>query len=139
MTDLLEPTHTPTTTPAARPARLTVIADHRPGRHHVDTDEIGWWLPIIGPTSACLARTLAHRSREGEHEWVTADLARRIGLGASCSKLWLSLDRLDRFGCMTFVSTDIATIRLFLPALTPNQLAILPADMAEAYRARFGR
>jgi hypothetical protein len=123
--------------PHRRPDHLVVIADHRPGTHRVDSDEIAWWLPILGPTSTILAHTLAHHARRRDTEFVTADLARRIGLGGSHAKLWQSLDRLHRFYCLTFVSTDVATIRLELPTLTANQLTHLPDAMAGAYSARF--
>jgi hypothetical protein len=138
MTTALDPT-TGQLPQHTRPDRILVIADHRPGTHRVDSDQIGWWLPILGPTSTILARTLAHHARRSDTEFVTFDLARRLGLGGSRSKLWQSLDRLHRFHCLTFVSTDIATIRLELPTLTPNQLTHLPDDMADAYRARFWR
>jgi hypothetical protein len=134
---ILDPAVEPATRPTGRPARLIVVADHRPGTHRTDSVEIGWWLPVIGPTSTILARTLAHRARRADTEWDTADLARRVGLGNSVTRLWVSLDRLHTFYCVTFVSTDVATVRLELPTLTPNQLNHLPPDMAETYRARF--
>jgi hypothetical protein len=57
------------------------------------------------------------------------------GLGASRSRLWVSLERLHRFHVTTFVSTDTLTVRLWLPALTDRQLAHLPEAMALAYRS----
>jgi hypothetical protein len=78
-------------------------------------------------------RRLGGRARR----WDTAELARRVGLGSSVTRLWASLDRLHTFYCVTFVATDVATVRLELPTLTPNQLNQLPTDMAETYSARF--
>jgi hypothetical protein len=139
MTTVLDTTVEPIVHPTERPVHLIVVADHQPGAHRTDSDEIGWWLPLIGPTSAILARTLAHRARQGEATWDTAYLTRRIGLGNGIGRLWTVLNRLDTFRCLTFVSTNVATIRLALPELTAHQLTHLPDDMAEAYRARFWR
>jgi hypothetical protein len=61
-------------------------------------------------------------------------LARMIGLAGNRSKLWVSLERLDRFHVARFVSTDTLTIRLWLPALSARQLDRLPEPMAAAYR-----
>jgi hypothetical protein len=57
-----------------------------------------------------------------------------VGLAGNRSKLWVSLERLHRFGVTTFVSTDTLTVRLWLPALRDRQLVLLPEAMAVAYR-----
>lgn len=123
-----------TTTPTIRPERLIVVADHTPGVHQTDSEQIGWWLPVIGPTASCLAFTLARHARTGDTTWDTALLARTIGLAGNRSTLWASLERLAMFGCAHFASVDVFTIRLHLPALTPRQATALPDDMAAAYR-----
>jgi hypothetical protein len=69
---ILDPTVEPAAHPIGRPTQLIVVADHRLGTHRTDSDEIGWWLPVIGPTSTILARTLAHRARRADSEWDTA-------------------------------------------------------------------
>jgi hypothetical protein len=96
---------------------VVVAADHR-------TDRRGGRLPA------------ARHAATGERCWPTDELAVRVGLGGNRSKLWMSLDRLDRFGVATFVATDTLTIRLWLPALTHRQLARLPNVMAVAYHQR---
>lgn len=75
-----------------RPDRLNVVLETFPGRHRVDSPEIGWWLPVLGPTATVLAVTLVSDARDGRTRWDTADLARRVGLGGNRSKLWASLD-----------------------------------------------
>jgi hypothetical protein len=128
-------TTTPSTT-STRPERLIVVADHTPGAHRTDSEQIAWWLPVIGPTSCALAFTLARHAQTGETTWDTTVLARAIGLAGNRSKLWASLERLATFGCAHFASVDVFTIRLHLPALTPRQAAALPDKMADAYRIR---
>jgi hypothetical protein len=132
-------TNQPDTTPAAelapgRPDTLHVCVDTTPGAHATGSDDIYWWLPIIGPTAAVLAQTLARTTRPGGTSWDTGDLARRIGLAGNRSKLWQSLNRLDRFGVAHFHATDVLTVRVWLPALSDRQLDRLPDDMATAYR-----
>ena len=119
-----------------RPDRLIVVADHTPGRHPTDSDQIAWWLPVIGPTASVLAVTLAHHARQADTTWDTTVLARTVGLAGNRSKLWVSLERLTAFGCTTFVAVDVVTIRLYLPALTPRQARCLPDHLATAYRGR---
>ena len=38
-----------------RPEQLHVCLDTTPGTHRTDSDDIGWWLPVIGPTATVLA------------------------------------------------------------------------------------
>ena len=121
-------------TETTRPTTVRVIADHTPGAHRTDSEDLWWWLPIIGPTGSALAFLLARHAATGESCWPTDDLARMVGLAGNRSKLWLSLDRLHRFRVATFVSTDTMTIRLWLPALSDRQLTHLPTSMAAAYR-----
>jgi hypothetical protein len=121
-------------TETTRPTSVRVIADHTPGPHRTDSEDLWWWLPIIGPTASTVAYLFArHAAGGGEVSWPTGELAVRVGLGGNRSKLWMSLDRLHRFAVATFVSTDTLTIRLWLPALTDRQLARLPYAMAVAY------
>lgn len=117
-----------------RPDVLHVCDDTTPGVHRTDSDDIFWWLPIIGPTATVLAHTLARQSPAGGVRWNTTDLAQRVGLAGNRSKLWVSLNRLDQFGVAHFHATDVVTIRAWLPALSAKQLDRLPADMAATYR-----
>ena len=118
-----------------RPTHLRVVADPAPGVHPTDSDDVLWWLPILGPTATWLAYLLArHAAHQPDMCWDTATLARTLGLADSESKLWASLDRLDRFGVARFVATDTLTVRLWLPALTERHLHRLPEPLAAAYR-----
>jgi hypothetical protein len=119
---------------STRPSSLLVIADHTPGPHRTDSDDIWWWLPVIGPTASVLAFTLARHAAYADTCWGTDTLARTIGLAGNRSKLWLSLERLGQFRAATFVATDVLTIRLNLAALSPRQLHALPVDLADNYR-----
>ncbi len=119
---------------STRPARVRVFADHAPGPHRTDSDDIWWWLPVLGPTATVLAYLLARHAAYDDTDWDTATLARSVGLGGSCSKLWISLDRLATFRVATFVGTDALTVRLYLPALSSRNLASLPDCLKAAYR-----
>ena len=126
-----------TTTPIAivRPDAIHVCADTTPGMHRTDSDDIFWWLPIIGPTATVLAHTLTRHTDAAGTTWNTSELAQRVGLSGNRSKLWDSLNRLDQFGVAHFHATDVLTIRTWLPTLSPRQLDRLPAPMATAYRS----
>lgn len=140
MTLTSTPTHPAiAATPSNRPDRVIVVADHTPGHHRTDSHEIAWWLPVIGPTPAALAVTLAHHARHRNTTWDATELARRVGLAGNRHTLWHSLDRLALFGCATFVAVDVITIRLALPTLTARQMERLPDDMAAAYRLHHRR
>jgi hypothetical protein len=117
-----------------RPDTLHVCRDTTPGTHRTDSDEIAWWLPVIGPTATVLAHTLARHTEPSGTTWRTDSLARRIGLAGSCSKLWASLERLERFGIVQFHATDVLTVRTMLPSLTERQLAKLPTTLPPATR-----
>ncbi len=116
-----------------RPERITVCLDTTPGVHRTDSDEIGWWLPVIGPTATILAYTFARQTAPAGSIWDTSELAQRVGLAGNRSRLWASLDRLEMFGLARFHATDILTIRTQLPALTERQAERLPADHAARY------
>lgn len=131
MTDTLTTAPTDST---PRPDFLHVCADTTPGVHPTNSDDIFWWLPIIGPTATVLAQTLARHTPTGGTTWNTSDLAQRIGLSGNRSRLWISLNRLDQFGVAHFHATDVLTIRLTLPTLSGRQLLRLPTDMADTYR-----
>ena len=122
-------------TETTRPTTVRVIGDHTPGAHRTDSEDLWWWLPIIGPTASSLAFIFARHAAQGETCWPTDDLARMVGLAGNRSKLWVSLERLHRFHVTTFVSTDTLTVRLWLPALTERQVARLPDALAIAYRS----
>ena len=116
-----------------RPTSVRVIADHCGGPHRTDSDDIWWWLPVLGPTATVLAYLLARHAAYNETCWDTTVLARSVGLAGNRCKLWASLERLSQFHVVTFVATDVVTIRLNLPTLTERQLACLPECLAIAY------
>ena len=121
-------------TAVSRPDYLHVCADTTPGVHGTDSDDVAWWLPVLGPTATVLAYTLVRYTPRQGARWDTLVLAQRIGLAGNRYKLWLSLNRLEHFGVAQFHSTDVLTVRLWLPALTERQLTRLPDDMAAEYR-----
>ncbi|MGE0307162.1 MAG: hypothetical protein AB7Q27_15545 [Acidimicrobiia bacterium] len=125
---------TPTEAAQLLPDRLHVCADTTAGAHPTGSDQIEWWLPVIGPSCTVLAQLLARNTPTGGATWDTVDLARRIGFAGSQSRLWRTLNRLDLFGVAHFHATDVLTIRLWLPTLTGRHLTRLPADMADLYR-----
>jgi hypothetical protein len=119
-----------------RPNLVRVTADHAPGVHRTDSDDLwAWWLPVIGPTASAVAFLFARQAAHADACWPTEDLARMVGLAGHRSKLWQTLDRLHRFHVTTFVSTDTLTVRLWLPALTDRQLARLPEALVLVYRS----
>ena len=134
MTDTLDSATVP---PApSRPDVLHVCVDTTPGPHPTDSDDIFWWLPVIGPTATVLAQVLARHTASGGTSWNVADLALRVGLSGSVARLWTTLNRLDQFKLIRFHATDVLTVRVALPALSERHLARLPADMVAAYRCR---
>ena len=120
--------------PTVRPDHIHVLADHAAGPHRTDSDDIWWWLPILGPTATVLAYLLARHAAYNETTWDTQTLARVVGLGNGRYKLWSTLDRLAMFRVATFHGTDTLAIRLYLPALSARNLAVLPDCLAMAYR-----
>jgi hypothetical protein len=70
MTNLQPNTPTDTT----RPAHLIVTADRQPGAHVTDSDDIWWWLPVLGPTATVLAYDLARYARHAEVTWAADEL-----------------------------------------------------------------
>ena len=52
-------------TETTRPPTVRVIADHTPGTHRTDSEDLWWWLPIIGPTASALAFLLARHAAAG--------------------------------------------------------------------------
>jgi len=66
-------------TDTSRPGLLHVIADATPGPHRTDSDDICWWLPVIGPTATVLAYLFARHAKP-EACWPTDTLARMTGL-----------------------------------------------------------
>jgi hypothetical protein len=119
---------------SSRPSSVRVIADRTPGPHRTDSDQALWWWPVLGPCSAAVAFHLSRSAAIAETTWPAEALARAVGLGTKCSKLWYSLDRLAYFGVAEFVGTDTLTIRLFLPRLSSHHMAYLPEFMVELYR-----
>ena len=120
-----------------RPQTIHVCRDTTAGTHRTDSDEIAWWLPVIGPTATVLARLFTRTTPPTGATWQTDTLARTIGLGGGGRHLWNALERLAMFHIVTFHSADVLTIRTELPALTGRQLERLPHDLATEYAARF--
>jgi hypothetical protein len=126
------------------PSTLHVSPDHTPGVHPVLSDEVRWWLPVLGPTCTVLAQALADHARHGLRTLSTDELAHQIGLAGHLSHLATSLTRLERFRVISTVWADTATatgrlvasaitVRMELPALPERHLARLPERMAAAY------
>jgi hypothetical protein len=115
------------------PDRLHVALDSTPGVHRTDSDDMFWRLPILGPTATVLAWTLARNTAPAGTSWDTVQLAERVGLVGNLVTLSRTLQRLDQFRVARFHSTDVLTIRMWLPALTERHFRRLPADMAAAY------
>ena len=111
-----------------RPTSVRVIADHCDGPHRTDSDDIWWWLPVLGPTATVLAYLLARHAAYNETCWDTAVLARSVGLAGNRCKLWASLERLSQFHVLTFVATDVVTIRLNLPTPVSYTHLTLPTS-----------
>lgn len=122
-----------------RPEHITVCLDTTPGPHRTDSDELAWWLPVIGPTASILAYTFVRHTAPTGTVWEIGPLAQRVGLSGNVSRLWASLDRLERFGLARFHATDIVTIRTQLPALSERHLSRLPDQLAAAYPHRRSR
>jgi hypothetical protein len=53
-------------TETTRPTTVRVIADHTPGAHRTDSEDLWWWLRIIGPTASALAFLFARHAATGE-------------------------------------------------------------------------
>ena len=85
-----------------RPSTADDSAVVRAGRDAESTRILGVGVPDPGPSTTSPAPS---------------------AFGGSRSNLWQRLDRLE---LLTFVSTDVATIRIELPALRDGQLARLP-------------
>lgn len=124
-------------TTLTRPPTIHVCRDTTPGIHRTDTDQIRWWLPVIGPTATVLAQLFVRTTPRDGAVWQAETLARTVGLGGSGRQLWNALDRLAMFRFVTFHACDVLTIRTELPALTDRQLERLPDDLAAEYVARF--
>jgi predicted transcriptional regulator len=122
----------------SRPAHLYLHPDPHPGAHPTDSDEaLWWWTPTLGPSATILAHHLTYYATTQPGTPIsTDDLAILIGLGRLGSKLRDTLARLERFGVITFHSTDTITIRTQLPALSDRQLDRLPPRFAAVYRAQ---
>lgn len=120
---------------STRPSTLHVHLDRTRGPHRTDSEEVFWWLPVLGPTSTVLAYLLVGH---GERSWSSDELARTVGLGGKLSKLWVALDRLGRFGVATFEAADVLVVRCELPPLGAQHLARLPERLAVVYAAGFG-
>lgn len=109
------------------------------GLHHVTSEYTErFWLPIIGPSSWCLARLLV---AQPEHT-VTYDLERlgeAVGLHGGSglnSRINRTLNRLLQFHWADPVGFDHhnLTVHAWLPFLSPRLLGRLPADLQAVHR-----
>jgi hypothetical protein len=96
-----------------RPEQITVCLDTTPGAHRTDSDEIGWWLPIIGPTATILAYTFARHTEPSGTIWETSHSPASASPATAPA---LGKPRPTRtFGLAQFHATDILTVRTMLP------------------------
>jgi hypothetical protein len=108
----------------SRPDSLTVYADHQEGPHSVrDISELWSWLPVLGPSSVAVALLLATRTAHEPLRCELGDLA--LTFGMTVPRIWNTLDRLHLFHVVTFASTDIATVRLYLPAPSVRRSGVM--------------
>ena len=66
-----------------RPPTIHVCRDTTPGIHHTDTDQLAWWLPVIGPTATVLAQLFVRTTPRDGAVWQVETLARTVGLGGN--------------------------------------------------------
>lgn len=115
----------------SRPDAISVVVDPAFDVHRVGVPStLWWWLPTLGP-SAMLALQLLVSS--GPAQWQVSELALRLGLGHSGSKMWQTLDRLECYRAASFPSTDVMVVRKYLPALSRRLISRLPEPMALQY------
>lgn len=92
-----------------RPARLTVVVDLTPADIDTsDPSQLVAWLPTLGPSCTWLAHILTSDNRT----WNLDDLAATLGL--TIGRTWAALDRLARFHCAWFPSTDTVVVHRHL-------------------------
>lgn len=115
---------------------LHVYLDTTPGRHRTASGDIGWYLPVLGPTATVVAHLLASRTPSAGRAWSLDDLAERVGLG-NTTRLRATLRRLERFGVLRFHDLDLATVRTWLPPLDGRHLGRMSAPAAARYRNKF--
>lgn len=99
-----------------------------------------YWVGVLGPSSAWLARLLIDRLDEAGHD-VELDLsetAERLGLGRKVgrhSTFARSFERLERFGVARQTSSRSIAVRRHLPMLSPGQIQRLPKGLAADHDA----
>lgn len=126
------------TKPGSKPTHLFINPDPRPGAHETNTlDAIIWWTPTLGPTATIAAVHLAnHAINQPLTPLAITDLQAMLGVTELAGRCWRAINRLERFGIITWHSTDTLTLRTKLPALRPNQLERLPAIAVAVYGQR---
>ena len=89
------------------------------------------WLPIIGPTSTLVHQWLCTNTELlGPHEYIELELAPWARhFGVETAVLRNALDRLAKFGCATWLATDVFSPRLFFPVMGPRKIERLPAEL----------
>lgn len=112
---------------------LLIHADRQPGAHRLP-DDFWLWLPILGPSSILTLQFMTDQLHTVDHAQLDlADLARRLGHHNSVERLMKSLRRLHDFRCIQLYATNVATVRMELPAVHPKTALRLPADLVPAY------
>lgn len=126
------------TKPVTKPTHLFINPDPRPGTHDTNTlDAIIWWTPTLGPTATIAAAHLAnHAINQPRTPLAIADLQTMLGVTEVAGRCWRAINRLERFGMLTWHSTNTITIRTQLPSLRPKQLARLPEVAVAVYSQR---
>lgn len=116
---------------------LLIHADHEPGPHRLP-DDFWLWLPILGPSSLLAMQYMTDQLRTVDRaELELADFARRLGHHNAVERLMKSLRRLHDFRCIHLYSTNVATVRMNLPAIHGGTVPRLPADLVPEYARRF--
>lgn len=112
------------------------------GSVHVNDDYVSmFWLPVIGPTSFCVARWAQHELRDEWAPWPLMDLSRAFGLGGSTSThspIQRTLRRLVQFRWAVWddPAEERLLLRSYVMPLTPRRVAALP-DFLSARHERW--
>lgn len=119
------------TTPSTRPTTVTLLPDRTPGAHPINSPDLRWWLPVIGPTGISLLLLCSDLDTNGR-TYAVEELGALVGRQAP-SRVWRALERLERFGAATFTGAQTVLVRTELPTLSEGLVTSLPAQFAAAY------
>lgn len=123
----------------ADPIRVLAAPCNEDGRFGPDSEyAASVWLPVIGPASWLIWRSLAHGALAHPAGWTTSleELAALVGLGSprgSQSGIARALRRLARFGIVRGPN-GLLVVRCRLPFISPGQLARLHPAVQATHR-----